>query len=244
MPTAINGINNITSTTPTTADPIGNSALGEFPPKIRERVRSQFDEQPSPVAARRLLAENDLTFTAIDLADPSGTVALVPTLLEPERTDVETQRAVHVSHEEDWPRVPAMNRLAAAVVCHSASGAARTKVSESGQTLGRSAESRNVTRMGTSDVRRAVESRNSNGQGGIRTHGTLAGTPVFETGRFNRSRTCPLTAGEQNTVTDAQTHRRTDTQRRTGESYQVGPPVDCSLFTTAASVRLFLFSVT
>src|SRR5882672_9923645 len=29
------------------------------------------------------------------------------------------------------------------------------------------------------------------GQGGIRTHGTLAGTPVFETGRFNRSRTCP-----------------------------------------------------
>src|SRR5205807_2064470 len=50
-------------------------------------------------------------------------------------------------------------------------------------------------------------SRASHGQGGIRTHGTLAGTPVFETGRFNRSRTCPLTAGEQNTGTDAQTHR-------------------------------------
>src|SRR5216117_3086226 len=33
----------------------------------------------------------------------------------------------------------------------------------------------------------------ASGQGGIRTHGTLAGTPVFETGRFNRSRTCPLT---------------------------------------------------
>ena len=31
----------------------------------------------------------------------------------------------------------------------------------------------------------------NHGQGGIRTHGTLAGTPVFETGRFNRSRTCP-----------------------------------------------------
>src|SRR5437870_10441222 len=31
----------------------------------------------------------------------------------------------------------------------------------------------------------------ASGQGGIRTHGTLAGTPVFETGRFNRSRTCP-----------------------------------------------------
>src|SRR5438067_10411472 len=50
-------------------------------------------------------------------------------------------------------------------------------------------------------------SLDSHGQGGIRTHGTLAGTPVFETGRFNRSRTCPLTAGEQLTVTDAQTHR-------------------------------------
>src|SRR5437870_7168821 len=34
----------------------------------------------------------------------------------------------------------------------------------------------------------------ASGQGGIRTHGTLAGTPVFETGRFNRSRTCPRTA--------------------------------------------------
>src|SRR5256885_11888383 len=41
-------------------------------------------------------------------------------------------------------------------------------------------------------------------QGGIRTHGTLAGTPVFETGRFNRSRTCPLTTGEQTTARDAQ----------------------------------------
>src|SRR6184192_4224578 len=50
-------------------------------------------------------------------------------------------------------------------------------------------------------------SLDSHGQGGIRTHGTLAGTPVFETGRFNRSRTCPLTAGEQITVTDAQTQQ-------------------------------------
>jgi hypothetical protein len=31
---------------------------------------------------------------------------------------------------------------------------------------------------------------------------------AFETGRFNRSRTCPVTAGQQNTATDAQTHRR------------------------------------
>src|ERR671920_58720 len=29
------------------------------------------------------------------------------------------------------------------------------------------------------------------GQGEIRTHGTVAGTPVFETGAFNHSATCP-----------------------------------------------------
>ena len=30
------------------------------------------------------------------------------------------------------------------------------------------------------------------GQGGIRTHGTLARTPVFKTGAFDHSATCPL----------------------------------------------------
>ena len=30
-----------------------------------------------------------------------------------------------------------------------------------------------------------------NGQGGIRTHDTLAGIPVFETGSFSHSDTCP-----------------------------------------------------
>src|SRR2546427_12424167 len=35
---------------------------------------------------------------------------------------------------------------------------------------------------------RSLLSSFTDGQGGIRTHGTLAGTPVFETGRFNRSR--------------------------------------------------------
>jgi hypothetical protein len=30
-----------------------------------------------------------------------------------------------------------------------------------------------------------------NGQGGIRTHETLAGPPVFETGSFSHSDTCP-----------------------------------------------------
>jgi hypothetical protein len=29
------------------------------------------------------------------------------------------------------------------------------------------------------------------GEGGIRTHGTVAGTPVFETSQFNRSCTSP-----------------------------------------------------
>jgi hypothetical protein len=30
------------------------------------------------------------------------------------------------------------------------------------------------------------------GRGGIRTHGTLAGTPVFKTGALNHSATLPL----------------------------------------------------
>ena len=42
---------------------------------------------------------------------------------------------------------------------------------------------------------RLVEGRGkpkSGGRGGIRTHGTLAGTPVFKTGALNRSATLPL----------------------------------------------------
>ena|GEM_PF-6236859 len=34
--------------------------------------------------------------------------------------------------------------------------------------------------------------KNLNGEGGIRTHGTLAGTPVFKTGAFNHSATSPF----------------------------------------------------
>src|SRR2546423_12730551 len=48
----------------------------------------------------------------------------------------------------------------------------------------------------------------NDGQGGIRTHGTLAGTPVFETGRFNRSRTCPTPRR-----VDGETGRRVDRDR-------------------------------
>ena len=35
------------------------------------------------------------------------------------------------------------------------------------------------------------------GEGGIRTHGTLSGSTVFETARFNRSRTSPSTGSLQ-----------------------------------------------
>src|SRR5215210_4066584 len=40
-----------------------------------------------------------------------------------------------------------------------------------------------------------VAVRAPSGQGEIRTHGTLAGTPVFETGAFNHSATCPEQPG-------------------------------------------------
>ena len=56
--------------------------------------------------------------------------------------------------------------------------------------------------------RRTEASIRSHGQGGIRTHGTLAGTPVFETGRFNRSRTCPTPRR-----VDGETHRRVGVAR-------------------------------
>src|SRR5215204_528655 len=43
-----------------------------------------------------------------------------------------------------------------------------------------------------SPSQRADVVRRSSGQGEIRTHGTVAGTPVFETGAFNHSATCPV----------------------------------------------------
>jgi hypothetical protein len=41
-----------------------------------------------------------------------------------------------------------------------------------------------------SDETRGIEG-GANGQGGIRTHDTLAGIPVFETDAFSHSATCP-----------------------------------------------------
>ncbi len=39
--------------------------------------------------------------------------------------------------------------------------------------------------------RDAWEREDANGEGGIRTHGTRKGSPVFETGSFNHSDTSP-----------------------------------------------------
>ena len=87
--------------------------LGESPLQVDERGQSQLDEQPPAARPRRIFAQDNLAATAGDLADPSCTVAFVPTLLEPERVDVEMQSSFHVSHEEYRPRIPAMNRLTA-----------------------------------------------------------------------------------------------------------------------------------
>ena len=50
-------------------------------------------------------------------------------------------------------------------------------------------------------VRSALRSSDEpvSGQGGIRTHDTVAGMPVFKTGAFNRSATCPGCAGRGET---------------------------------------------
>jgi len=54
----------------------------------------------------------------------------------------------------------------------------------------------------------------------------------------------PLTHLSINGSRTEYSNRRTDAQKENSESHQVGPPVHCPLFTPAASVRLFLFSVT
>jgi hypothetical protein len=45
------------------------------------------------------------------------------------------------------------------------------------------------------DLVQAGKWRLGNGQGGIRTHDTLAGIPVFETDAFSHSATCPILRG-------------------------------------------------
>jgi hypothetical protein len=43
--------------------------------------------------------------------------------------------------------------------------------------------------------------KNSGGEGGIRTHGGVTPTPVFETGLFNRSSTSPDEADKKSILT-------------------------------------------
>ncbi len=50
----------------------------------------------------------------------------------------------------------------------------------------------------------------SSGQGGIRTLDTVAGMPVFETGAFNRSATCPCRSHESNRLPWRQSTEPTD----------------------------------
>ena len=45
------------------------------------------------------------------------------------------------------------------------------------------------------DRRQDCELRRIGGRGGIRTHGALAGTPVFKTGALNHSATLPCVSG-------------------------------------------------
>jgi hypothetical protein len=48
-----------------------------------------------------------------------------------------------------------------------------------------------VIRIRYSTFRRSLKGTAENGEGGIRTHETQTGLPVFETGSFNRSDTSP-----------------------------------------------------
>ena len=51
--------------------------------------------------------------------------------------------------------------------------------------------SRDKRAAGQSGTRASLETVGSGGEGGIRTHGTREGSTVFETARFNHSRTSP-----------------------------------------------------
>jgi hypothetical protein len=91
------------------------SSLGPSPwREISSRIIStvplhdtqKLDEQPGFAPARAVLAENDLAFAAIYLADPSCAIACMPALLEAQHVDVEMEGAVHVCDEEDRARVP------------------------------------------------------------------------------------------------------------------------------------------
>src|SRR5688500_19419424 len=94
------GIIDLDRVVPPPALPAGNAALSELPAKIGQPLGGQLDEQPSPVASFRILTENDLALSAVDLAHGSCAVVGMPALLEAEHVDVEANRAVHVGDEE------------------------------------------------------------------------------------------------------------------------------------------------
>src|SRR4030088_2859638 len=79
--------------------------------KIGKALPGQLDEQARLAAARGVLAEDDLAFSVIDLADRTRAVTLMPTLFEAEHVDVEAKCAVHVGNEDHRARVPAVNNL-------------------------------------------------------------------------------------------------------------------------------------
>ncbi len=63
-----------------------------------------------------------------------------------------------------------------------------------------------------------------NGQGEIRTHGTLAGTPVFETGAFNHSATYPTTPCRKTTPTQPSSIAERPDGVNTGPASFLWPP--------------------
>src|SRR5213080_2871678 len=96
-----------------------NRALDDFTTKICQPFRGQLDEQARLVSAPGVFAEDDLAFSAIDLADFARAVACMPVLFEAEQVDVETKCAVHVGDEEYRARVPAVNNLIShGLLCH------------------------------------------------------------------------------------------------------------------------------
>ncbi len=59
--------------------------------KICKPLRGQLDEQARLVSSHGVLAEDDLAFSATDLADFARAVTFMPTLFEAEHVDVETK---------------------------------------------------------------------------------------------------------------------------------------------------------
>jgi hypothetical protein len=84
----------------------------------------------------------------------------------------------------------------------------------------RTDEKRKVSNFPGERVSNLLISFNYGGRGGIRTHGTLAGTPVFKTGALNHSATLPI----QEFQSLSPAYRRTQWKRgEFGPSWRQGP---------------------